>query len=163
MAAKHIWHCEGCHDWLSVLHLCCTCDMSLLLPASGCCCHAHTRSFLCMIASHTYQVSRRYADQHILCYAGITEAQAAASGEGTTPFPAVPTYATINNKCPECSHCDIDYYVGYTQTKNGRYTITWDYIDCGTALSLYNAQVGGSRKLLRSSSLILDGPRTPLA
>ncbi|DBA89728.1 TPA: hypothetical protein ACH3X2_004611 [Trebouxia sp. C0005] len=94
---------------------------------------------------------------------GITEGQAAASGEGTTPFPAVPTYATINNKCPECSHCDIDYYTGYTQTKNGRYTITWDYIDCGTALSLYNAQVGGSRKLLRSSSLILDGPRTPLA
>ena len=130
----------------------------LLLP-----CTYHLVLFVCMIASHTYQVSRRYADQPILCYAGITEAEAAASGEGTTPFPAVPTYATINNKCPECSHCDIDYYVGYTQTKNGRYTITWDYIDCGTALSLYNAQVGGSRKLLRSSSLILDGPRTPLA
>lgn len=94
---------------------------------------------------------------------GVTEGQAAASGQGTTPFPAVPTYATINNKCPECSHCDIDYYTGYTQTKNGRYTITWDYIDCATALSQYNAQVGGSRKLLRSSSLILDGPRTPLA
>ncbi|DBA94365.1 TPA: hypothetical protein ACH3X1_001971 [Trebouxia sp. C0004] len=94
---------------------------------------------------------------------GITAGQAAASGQGTTPFPAVPTYATVNNKCPECSHCDIDYYTGYTQTKNGRYTITWDYIDCATALSRYNAQGGGSRKLLRSSSLVLDGPRAPLA
>ncbi len=154
----------ACHKWLSILHLCWTCNMCLMLPASDCCYHAHTIwSCLCMIASHTYQVHRRYADWHMLCNAGITEGQAAASGQGTTPFPAVPTYATINNKCPECSHCDIDYYIGYTQTKNGRYTITWDYIDCATALSRYNAQVGGSRKLLRSSSLVLDGPRTPLA
>lgn len=102
-------------------------------------------------------------DTHATCDAGITAATAAAEGEGTTPFPAVPTYATINNKCPECSHCDIDYYVGYTQTKNGRYTITWDYIDCATALSAYNAQTGGSRKLLRSTSLTLNGPRVPLA
>ena len=95
-----------------------------------------------------------------LCDAGITADQAAASGQGTTPFPAAPTYATINNKCPECSHCDIDYYVGYTQTKNGRYTITWDYIDCATALSLYNAQGGSGRKLLREQGL--TGPLSPL-
>ena len=99
----------------------------------------------------------------LLCIAGITASQASAEGEGTTPFPGVPTYATINNKCPECSHCDIDYYVGYTQTKNGRYTITWDYIDCATALNLYNTQTGGSRKLLRSKSLTLDGPISPLS
>lgn len=97
------------------------------------------------------------------CLAGISETDAAAEGEGTDPFPAVPSYATINNKCPECSHCDIDYYVGTTETKNGRYTITWDYIDCATAVTLYNAQSGGSRKLLTPKSLRLSGPLAPLS
>lgn len=91
-------------------------------------------------------------------YAGISSSDAAAQGLGTTPFPASATYATINNKCPECKHCDIDYYVSYPQTMNGRYTISWSYIDCAEALSLYNAQTGGSRKLLRSSTRPLDGP-----
>lgn len=96
--------------------------------------------------------------RHACCCAGISSSQASAQGLGTTPFPASPTYATINNKCPECKHCDIDYYVSYPQTMNGRYTISWSYIDCAEALSLYNAQSGGSRKLLRSSTRPLDGP-----
>lgn len=89
---------------------------------------------------------------------GITAAQSSAAGQGTTPFPAVPNYATIDNKCPECKHCDIDYYVGYSQTKNGRYTITWEFIDCDQAVQLYNAQMGASgRKLLRNNSPALRG------
>lgn len=89
---------------------------------------------------------------------GISAGEASAAGMGTTPFPAVPNYATIDNKCPECSHCDIDYYTGYTQTKNGRYTITWEWIDCATAVQLYNAQGGASgRKLLRNNTPALRG------
>lgn len=92
-----------------------------------------------------------------LC-AGISAHDAAAEGMGTTPFPGSPTYATINNRCGECKHCDIDYYVSYPQTMNGRYRISWSYIDCATALSEYNKQTGGSRKLLKSSTRPLDGP-----
>ena len=90
---------------------------------------------------------------------GESADQAAAAGEGTTPFPAGPNYATIDNQCPECSHCDIDYYTGSTQTKNGRYTVSWDYIDCAQALQQYNAQQSGgsSRKLLRKKSLATHG------
>ena len=88
---------------------------------------------------------------------GITAAVSSAAGEGTTPFPAAPSYATIDNQCPECKHCDIDYYTGFTQTSNGRYTISWSYIDCAQAVQLYNAQGNSGRKLLQKSSA-LRGP-----
>ncbi|KAL3159140.1 hypothetical protein ABBQ32_011134 [Trebouxia sp. C0010 RCD-2024] len=93
----------------------------------------------------------------VLRGSGISAHDAAAQGMGTTPFPGSATYATINNRCGECKHCDIDYYVSYPQTMNGRYRISWSYIDCETALSEYNKQTGGSRKLLKSSRP-LDGP-----
>lgn len=49
-------------------------------------------------------------------------------GLGMTPIFG-PIFATIDNLCPECKDGDIDFGM----EGDGRWDITWDFIDCGEA------------------------------
>jgi hypothetical protein len=58
-------------------------------------------------------------------------------GSGQTPIIG-PILATIDNECPECNFGDVDLGLG----GDGRWKITWDFIDCPNPNTKSNLRVG---------------------